>query len=244
MKRNKNMANHSRTLSLALHSLRPKEVHRRSHFRWSAVHSLRSHFLRALVLLSCITSAHAQLYKSVGPDGKVIYSDTPPAEAKRVEAKPVAFGESGGRGLPYELSEAVKNSPVTLYTGAKCIPCDEGRKLLNTRGIPFTEKTVSSSEDIALLRQVGGGDAKLPLLIVGRNKQQGFEAGGWGTILTAAGYPEVSKLPKTYRNPPAEAAAPTPNPVANQPDSAQTATIRQSDEPPPAIGNAPPGFRF
>jgi glutaredoxin len=207
--------------------------------------NMANHFrtLSLLVLLSCMASAHAQLYKSIGPDGKVIYSDTPPAEAKRVEAKSVALGEAGGRGLPYELSEAVKNSPVTLYTGAKCIPCDDGRKLLNTRGIPFTEKTVTSSEDVARLRQAGG-DTQLPLLIVGRNKQQGFEAGGWGAALTAAGYPETSKLPRTYLNPPAEAAAPpVPTPVAAKPGNEQTATT-QSNERPPAIGNAPPGFRF
>src|ERR1700738_4357520 len=125
-----------------------------------------SRTLSLLVLLSCMTSAHAQLYKSVGPDGKVMYSDTPPVEAKRVEAKSVASGASGSSGLPYELSEAVKKSPVTLYTGAKCIPCEDGRNLLNARGIPFTEKSVSSSEDVARLRQAGG-DTQLPLLIVG-----------------------------------------------------------------------------
>ena len=133
-----------------------------------------------LFLLACTAGAHAQLYKSVGPDGKTTYSDTPPSStAKHVDTKPIGSGNTGGINLPYEVAEAVKNNPVTLYTGTKCLPCDDGRTLLTTRGIPFNEKTVSSNEDIVRLRQAGG-NTQLPLLIVGRTKQQGFEPGGWG----------------------------------------------------------------
>lgn len=205
----------------------------------------RTHSLLSLLLILCAASAHAQLYKSVGPDGKVTYSDAPPpASATKVETRSIASGGINGANLPYELAEAVKNNPVTVYTGAKCLACDEGRKLLIARGIPYTEKTVGSNEDIARLRQAGG-ELQLPLLLVGRNKQQGFEAGTWGAALTAAGYPETSKLPNSYRNPPAEAAAPPAKPVAvkasEKPDPAAT---RSSGDLPSATGNAPPGFRF
>ncbi|HEV2608866.1 MAG TPA: glutaredoxin family protein, partial [Noviherbaspirillum sp.] len=64
---------------------------------------------------------------------------------------------------------------------------------------------------------------------------------------TAAGYPVSNKLPKTYRNPPPEAAAPAEKPLAKSNDqtSSQATQVRSSDTalPPPA-GNAPPGFRF
>lgn len=206
------------------------------------------HLLSVLSLLLCAASAHAQLYKWVGPDGKVNYSDTlPPPSAKLVETKSSNYGGAGGVELPYELSEAVKSNPVTLYTTANCVPCNEGRKLLNSRGTPFTEKTVSSNEDIAQLRQTGG-DTQLPLLVVGRNKERGFDAGAWNAALTAAGYPESSKLPRNYLNPQAESAAPAPKPVASNEDKAangEKTTIKPgSSELPPAIGNAPPGFRF
>ena len=46
--------------------------------------------LLPLALLCCATLAQAQMYKSVGPDGRVTYSDTPPASAARqVEARPL-----------------------------------------------------------------------------------------------------------------------------------------------------------
>jgi glutaredoxin len=203
----------------------------------------RTRGLSFLFLLACTAGAHAQLYKSVGPDGKVTYSDTPPASAKRVETKSIASGSAGGVNLPYELAESVKNNPVTLYTSDKCAPCDDGRKLLTARGIPFAEKTISSNEDIARLKQAGG-NTQLPLLLVGRNKQQGFEPGGWGSALTAAGYPETSKLPGNYRNPQAEAAAPAPKPLAAKQAGNEQAATRTADDSLPATGNAPPGFRF
>lgn len=200
-----------------------------------------------ILFLLCSAGAHAQLYKWVGPDGKVTYSDTPPpTAATRVEAKPVTGGSTVGVGLPFELAQAMKNHPVTLYTTRDCAPCDDGRKLLSQRGIPFSEKTVTTNDDILQFRQVAG-DSQLPVLAVGRSKERGFETSAWNTALTAAGYPETSRLPRAYQNPPAQAAAPKTEPVEEK-LAERTAESRAATPPatelPPAVGNAPPGFRF
>lgn len=203
------------------------------------------------VLLLCAASAHAQLYKWTGPDGKVTYSDTPPtAPAARIEAQPAAPEAANTAGLPYELAQAVKSHPVALYTAKDCTACDDGRSLLVARGIPFAEKTVATNEDAAFLRQTGG-DGKLPVLIVGRAREPGFDAGAWHRALTAAGYPETSRLPKAYRNPPPVAAAPAQQPKPAAGPASQPATANRKSpapstaaEPLPAAGNAPPGFRF
>jgi glutaredoxin len=201
--------------------------------------------LSSLLLLLCAANADAQLYKWVGPDGKVTYTDTPPpASARHVETKSLGASEVNTTGLPYELSEAVKASPVTLYSTRNCAPCDDGKKLLTARGVPFAEKTVSSNEDIAEFKKVNG-DAQLPVLLVGRNKERGFEPSAWNATLTSAGYPETSKLPKNYHNPAAEAAAPAPKSVASRQEGQATGTTAgPKTELPPAVGNAPPGFRF
>jgi glutaredoxin len=198
----------------------------------------------SLLILLCATTAHAQMYKWVGPDGKVTYSDVPPpSSAKQVEMKSFSGGGPNTAGLPYAVAEAVKNSPVKLYTTAKCVPCDQGRTLLNTRGIPFTEKTVSTSADIEQVRQMSG-DAQLPVLTIGRNKQKGFETGAWNTALTYAGYPESNQLPKDYRNGNVESAAPAPSASAENPSSKNAPSQSPNAEPLPAAGNAPPGFHF
>jgi glutaredoxin len=204
--------------------------------------------LLPLFLLLCAASAQAQLYKWVGPDGKVTYSDSPPPKsAAHVETKTLTSDGLSTAGLPYELSEAVKNHPVTLYTTTDCAPCSQGRNLLNQRGIPFTEKTVNSKEDVEQLKKMNG-DGKLPFLLVGRSKEHGFESSAWNAALSAAGYPETSRLPKSYRNPQAEAAAGEPKPaaakVANQATKENRSAETTTSELPPATGNAPPGFRF
>lgn len=199
----------------------------------------------ALFLFFCAANSHAELYKWIGPNGKVTYSDLPPPESAKL-AKPPSFNPSGSgtEGLPYELAEAVKNNPVILYTTAQCIPCDQGRSLLINRGIPFAEKTVSSNDDLHKLQQISG-DAQLPVLTIGHNKQRGFESGAWSMALTVAGYPESSKLPRGYLGTPAEPAAPVAkSSPANKPDAKQTSPEPATEQRRPATGNAPPGFRF
>lgn len=203
----------------------------------------------ASLLLLCATSAHAQLYKWTGPDGKISYSNTPPPpSASRIETKPLNATGTGDADFPYELAQAVKSSPVTLYSTTNCAPCDDGRKLLGERGVPFTEKTVNSGDDTARFRKLAGADAQLPFLTIGHASQHGFEIGAWNTALSAAGYPENSQLPKNYRNPAPEAVVPPSKPPVVKQDRptghANTDNQASRGELPPAAGNAPPGFRF
>jgi glutaredoxin len=194
-----------------------------------------------LFLLMLAANAQAQLYKSTGPDGKVTYSDIPPANGNVVQKKAAGGAGDDNDSLPYELAQAVKNNPVTLYSSDKCIPCDDGRKMLKERGIPFSEKTIKSNEDIAVLRKITS-ENQLPVLTVGRDKQSGFASSNWGSALTAAGYPETSRLPKTYHSAAPVAAAPSASPAGKT--TAPATSTGNSGDVAPAAGNAPPGFRF
>jgi glutaredoxin len=199
----------------------------------------------AILLLLCAASAQAQLFKSIGPDGKVTYSDTPPVSpAVKVERKSLAGGSASDATLPFELAEAVKNNPVTLYTTTTCAPCDDARAMLRARGVPFSEKTITTNEDQLKFKQVGG-EGQLPLLVVGRSKQRGYESGAWNAALTAAAYPETSQLPPNYQFRAAEPAAPPaeskPVPTKKLTDPAEDPNTKQ---PPAPTDNTPPGFRF
>lgn len=203
--------------------------------------------LLPIVLLACATLARAELYKSVGPDGRITYSDTPGVAAKPVDTRKAPAASVSGAALPYELALVAKAHPVTLYTSDKCPPCFSARNLLARRGVPYVEKTVSSSEDIAAL-QAAGGEAQLPLLTIGASRELGFEEGAWNRALSAAGYPQSSQLPAGWRNPPPQAAAPRqpePAKAAPAPPVAEGAGVaRLPAEAPPPAGKAPPGFRF
>jgi glutaredoxin len=184
------------------------------------------------------------LYKITNPDGSISYSDKPPTNGAKVEKKTYSGGSAGFGDLPYEVGQAAKASPVTIYTGKNCPGCDLGRQLLNSRGIPFMEKTVSTNEDNAKVHAISGGDM-LPVILVGRNKQVGFDPGVWGGMLTAANYPTSNTLPKTYSNPPPEPAAPpAASKTAEAPKKPDDNALKGIVQPPPAAGNAPPGFQF
>jgi glutaredoxin len=203
-------------------------------------------FCSALLLLLASAGAQAQLYKWVGADGKVNYTDTPPPPGARSNERKALGGNTAVQAdLPFELAQAVQAHPVTLYTMGKCAPCDEGRALLKNRGVPFSEKTVTSNDDIAQLRNAGGGST-LPFLLIGRTQVQGMEPGGWNNALDNAGYPATSKLPKTWRQAAAEPAAPLPPPPAAEPGGAGEANAARTNgqSTTPVNPNAPPGFRF
>ena len=92
-----------------------------------------------LVLGLAALSASAQgVYRIVGPDGRVTYSDQPPpaANARPVGTGAAASASEANAQLPFQLRQVVSRFPVTLYTSSDCAPCNSGRNLLNARGIP------------------------------------------------------------------------------------------------------------
>ena len=155
------------------------------------------------LLAAVATGALAQqVYRHVGPDGRVVYSDQPPA----ANAKPAATGAQAGApaasstaGLPFELRQVTQRYPVTLYTSAECAPCDTGRSMLTTRGIPFDERTVKTAQDGEALQRLSG-QSSLPLLAIGTQQLKGFSDAEWTQYLDAAGYPKSSQLPAGYRD--------------------------------------------
>lgn len=189
------------------------------------------------------------VYRHVGPDGRVTFSDQPPAQASPVA--PAGSGPSSvaGAELPFALRQTTQRYPVTLYTAASCAPCDQGRDLLRARGIPFRERTVASNEDLDAFQKLSGS-SQLPHLTLGPQSLQGFAPDQWHQYLDAAGYPKQSVLPRNYRAPaptalapatPATAAsAPPPPPAASEP-APQPAPATPATGPSP---QNPAGIRF
>lgn len=185
-----------------------------------------------------VATAQAQMYKSIGPDGKVTYSDQPPAANQKVEKKKLPDTLEGGN-LPAELAIVVAKNPVTLYSANGCSPCNDGRSLLKSLGIPFTEKTVNTAADQEKLKQVSG-DLQLPLLVIANVKFRGYSLDDWKDALGKAGYPATSKLPKDYRYAAAEPAAPPPPPAVPKAQEA----AKQAATPQPQPKKPDDGFKF
>jgi glutaredoxin len=146
-----------------------------------------------LASLLCAGLVQAQgAYRWVDQDGKVHYGDRPPAAATG-KVKELKLGTPGAdKQLPYATRQAMENFPVTLYVSGDCgAPCKDAGAYLKKRDIPFTEKTVTTAEDSAALAKLIGGQAVVPVLMVGTKNRKGFEQGSWDGLLDAAGYPKA-----------------------------------------------------
>ena len=164
--------------------------------------------LSLLATTTLVLASHGALaqavYRIVGPDGKVTFSDRPPPAASQAKssqdtrAEAAAVGGNTGSALPYELQQIARRFPVTLYTSKDCAPCNSARNLLNNRGVPYSERTVSTNEDNDALQRISGDNA-LPFGTIGGQQLKGFSDIEWTDYLNAAGYPKTSQLPSNYR---------------------------------------------
>jgi glutaredoxin len=176
--------------------------------------------------LACGLDAAAQstVYKWTDSQGKVHFSDTPPAEqAKGVTQKRLGGGEVDISQLPYATQLAAKSNPVTLYTAPQCgDPCVNARSLLGARGVPYSERNAQASPaDAEEVKRLIGA-LQVPVLVVGSNHLKGYEEGAWQSALDGAGYPRT-RLPGTVAPkpvvapPPPQPEAPAEAPAATEP---------------------------
>lgn len=200
--------------------------------------------LAGLVLGAACGPAQA-LYKVVNPDGTVTYTDRPPAPSS---ARVTPMGRQGRAAaeaapeasLPPELRQAVQRHPVTLYTTPDCASCNDGRRLLLQRGVPFTERSVTTEEDIAALERQTNVRS-VPVLMVGVQPLRGFVGSDWTSYLDAAGYPATSRLPRGWQQPPATPLAPRATPAAAAAAAAAPAPAPAPAASAPEAGAEPAG---
>jgi hypothetical protein len=151
---------------------------------------------RSLALLAvfafCMGSAQAEIYRWTDSDGKVHYSDNPPPDAK-VEQRKLNDNRVESTKQSFETTRAAQVAPVTLYVSTDCKDvCDQARKLLNTRKVPFSENVIKTKEDLDAFTKLTGIKApRAPTLLVGSKPIEGFEAGAWNSALDVVGYPKA-----------------------------------------------------
>jgi glutaredoxin len=186
--------------------------------------------LFGIVLASMAGAAAAQLYRWTDEKGRVHITDTPPpASAKGVQKKnPAATGVVESQ-TPFEVTQAAKNFPVTLYTSPNCKePCDAARATLNKRGVPFKEVQVWEEQSNEELKRVSGGN-DVPTLVVGRSVHRGFEPDAYDALLDSARYPKAGLLtpraqaapaaPEGYVDQGERRAPPAAEPVKPEPEA-------------------------
>lgn len=136
-----------------------------------------------------VTAQAGEIYRWVDEKGKVHYGDQPTAQSKkstRVTGKPNVVDVDKES---YPARRAREEAPVTLYA-TECGPvCDQAKDYLKQRGVPYSLKDPAKTPEIAVeLKKLTGG-LEIPVVVVGKNHQKGFEADVWDKMLVTAGYP-------------------------------------------------------
>ena len=121
----------------------------------------------------------------------------PPATAKAINEIRGRAGRIEGQDS-FAQRQASDRFPVTLWSNDCGDPCTSARKLLASRGIPFTERNPSQPALQEEFKRLAKGQMQVPLLIVGTATLAGYEEGQWNSTLDAAGY---SRTPGPTRRP-------------------------------------------
>jgi glutaredoxin len=154
--------------------------------------------LLALLLFAVSTLAcAATLYKSVTPDGQVVYSDQPPQTGK-VE-KSFNFANLPTTPLPesvvryrQELEKSMQNrlaaSPVSkhpvLLWAKWCGYCKQAESYLNEKRISFQKHDIDTPDGMRALAEAGGRG--VPVLLVNGQKVQGYSRSAYDSIFASA----------------------------------------------------------
>lgn len=142
----------------------------------------------AFIALLSVPAFAAKVYTYKDANGKTVFSDIPPQGVQHQEKK-LGSNVIDTSGWPYEMQQVIRRSPVTLW-GSNCGElCDQGRKLLSDRGVPFEVKEPGASkEQLDAFKKLTGG-ISVPALQIGGQVLTGYGAESWNAALSKAGYP-------------------------------------------------------
>ncbi len=148
--------------------------------------------LLAGVLMAGAASAQT-VYKSVGPDGKVVYSDRAPTTGRlektmkfelassALPASAASFMEQFRKTHPPGAAPAplAAGKGVTLYSAVWCGYCRKAKAWLAARNVSYTNVDIDAPGGTAALALASGGSSGIPVLVVDGRSLAGFSAGAY-----------------------------------------------------------------
>jgi glutaredoxin len=145
--------------------------------------------LLLLALLALPLTAASEIYRWTDAQGKVHYSDNPPPEAKAKQIK-VRINSIEGPAVVSTVRDAPAAKPkdrVRVFTAVWCGYCKKAKAYLAGRGVPFEEVDVEATDrGRREFEQIGGSG--VPVILVGNQRMDGFEAQGLEAMLAEAGW--------------------------------------------------------
>ncbi|CAG1021849.1 Glutaredoxin 3 [Methylococcales bacterium] len=141
--------------------------------------------LPPLLVLALSASAGAEVYRWTDTDGKPHFGDKPPAGATGVESfqGKAAVSFMGGGNVSTVKSPSGK---VRIFVTQTCPYCKKAKAYLQKRGTPFEELDVEASRSAKAEYDRLGGNG-VPVILVGQQRMNGFDAGRLESLLVGSG---------------------------------------------------------
>ena len=141
--------------------------------------------LIVLVLLNVGFNTSANIYKWTDKNGKVYYSDKPPAQ---MDVQVIDEGELASRyssykqvsieSIPFNVAKHHNLGKLVIYTTTHCPYCTKARQYFSKNKIAYKEKNIETSEKYAKEFARFGGKG-VPVLFWGKKKMNGFSIKGF-----------------------------------------------------------------
>lgn len=135
------------------------------------------------------------LYKTVGPDGKVDYSDKPPPDGKvekTMQFNNLPSSEVPGLSLSYveqlrrfkasqAKTPATPAAGVVLYAASWCGYCRHARSYLAKKSIPYQEIDIDTPRGKESFAEIAGGGG-IPVLFASGQRVQGYSVPAYDAL--------------------------------------------------------------
>ncbi len=157
----------------------------------------------AVCVLSCglaMAATAETVYKVVGPDGEITYSDKPPSDRARttntlefrnlpsspLPAQVLRFREQLEKSAENRIiaARAPRAGDVALFTASWCGHCKRAKAHLAAGQIAYVEYDIESVDGMRAFIGAGGSGG-VPLLVDGERRIQGYSAAAYDRLATA-----------------------------------------------------------
>jgi len=158
---------------------------------------MRPLFLLLIALVAAgaaVAQTTTTLYKSIGPDGKTIYSDRPPPSAG--QAKTLTFQNEPASPLSAETlayieqlrtsadarATALPPHETVLYSAAWCGYCKQAKAYLANKRVAYREFDIDTKDGLLAYARAGGKRG-VPLLVMNGKSVSGFSLASYDALL-------------------------------------------------------------